>query len=120
MIYIQVSNFMRAIAQGGFINQSTAVEIYKNFSLEIGTASHRIATLPILMSTIFALGQSAALLKISDSMASGSKDESKSVNPAPVDATPLVANSSGAKAEQGVGGTNVSLTGAVPAIATNA
>lgn len=120
MIYIQVSNFMRAIAQGGFINQSTAVEVYKNFSLEIGTASHLMATLPILMSTIFALGQSAALVKISDSMASGSKDESKSVNPAPVDATPLVTNSSVAKAEQGVGGTNVSLTGAVPAIATNA
>lgn len=120
MIYISVANFMRAIAQGGMINQSTAVEVYKNFSLEIGTASHLMATLPILMSTIFALGESAALVKISDSMSSGSKDESKSVNPAPVDATPLVTNSSVAKAEQGIGGADVSMTGAIPAIAASA
>jgi len=120
MIYIQVANFLRAIAQNGFINQSTAVEVYKNFSLEIGTASHLMATLPILMSTIFALGQSAALVKISESMTSGSKDESKAVNPPPVDSAPLVTNSSVAKAEQGVGGTNLSLTGAIPAIATSA
>jgi conjugal transfer mating pair stabilization protein TraG len=120
MIYMKVANFMRALAQGGVINQSTAVEVYKNFSLEIGTASHLMAALPILMSTIFALGGSAAMVKISDSMTSGSKDESKSVNPAPVDSTPLVTNSSVAKAEQGVGGANVSLTGAIPAIATSA
>jgi conjugal transfer mating pair stabilization protein TraG len=120
MIYISVSNFMRAIAQNGFINQSTAVEVYKNFSLEVGTASHLMATLPILMSTIFALGESAALVKISDSMGSNSKDESKSVNPAPVDTAPLVTNSSVAKADQGVGSANISLTGALPAIATTA
>lgn len=120
MIYMSVANFMRTLAQGGVINQSTAVEVYKNFSLEIGTASHLMATLPILMSTIFALGESAALVKISDSMTSGSKDESKSVNPAPIDSTPLVTNSSVARAEQGVGGVDVSLTGAIPAIATSA
>lgn len=120
MTYMKVANFMRALSQGGVINQSTAVEVYKNFSLEIGTASHLMATLPILMSTIFALGESAALVKISDSMTSGSKDESKAVNPAPVDSTPLVTNSSVARAEQGVGGANVSLTGAIPAIATSA
>ncbi|WP_371765578.1 conjugal transfer protein TraG N-terminal domain-containing protein [Massilia sp.] len=120
MIYIKVSNFLEALSQSGFINQSTAVEVYKNFSLEIGTASHLMATLPILMSTIFALGESAALVKISESMGSGSKDESKAVNPAPVDSAPLVTNSSMARAEQGVGGTNVSMTGAIPAIATTA
>lgn len=120
MIYIKVSNFLEAISQNGYINQSTAVEVYKNFSLEIGTASHLMATLPILMSTIFALGESAALVKISDSMGSNSKDESKAVNPAPVDNAPLVTNSSMARAEQGVGGTNITMTGAIPAIATSA
>ena len=120
MTCMSVANFMRVLAQGGVINQSIAVEVYKNLSLEIGTASHLMATLPILMSTIFALGESAALVKISDSMASGSKDESKAVNPAPVDSMPLVTNSSVARAEQGVGGADVSLTGAIPAIATSA
>jgi conjugal transfer mating pair stabilization protein TraG len=120
MIYMSIANFMRTLSQGGVINQSTAVEVYKNFSLEIGTASHLMAALPILMSTIFALGESAALVKIADSMASGSKDESKAVNPAPVDSAPLVTNSSVAKAEQTVGGTDVSLNGAIPAIATSA
>lgn len=120
MTYIHVANFMRAIAQDGFINQATAVEVYKNFSLEVGTASNMMATLPILMSTIFALGQSAALVKVADKMTSNSKDESRSVNPAPVNMAPLVTNTSVAKAEQGVGGTNVALTGAVPAIAASA
>lgn len=120
MIYMKVSNFLRALSQDGVINQSMAVEVYKNFSLEIGTASALMATLPILMSTIFALGGSAAMVKISDAMTSGSKDQSKSVTPAPINNTPLLTNSSVAKAEQGIGGTNVSFTGAIPAVASSA
>jgi conjugal transfer mating pair stabilization protein TraG len=120
MTYISVSNFLNAIASGGVINQSTAVEAYKHFSLEIGTSSHLMATLPILMSTIFALGQSAALVKISDSMTSGSKDEGKATSPAPVDSVPLVTNSSVAKAEQGIGIADVAMTGAIPAMAMSA
>jgi conjugal transfer mating pair stabilization protein TraG len=120
MIYIQVANFMRALAQDGFINQSTAVEVYKHFSLEVGTASHLMATLPILMTTIFALGESAALVKISESMGSNTKDESQAANPPPVNSAPLVTNSSVAKAEQGIGGVDLSLNGAIPAIAASA
>jgi conjugal transfer mating pair stabilization protein TraG len=117
MIYISVSNFLQSVAQGGVINQAVAVEAYKNFSLQIGTASHLMATLPILMSTIFALGESAALVRISDSIGSNSKDVSQDVNPAPVNTVPLMTNSSVASAEQGVGGPTVSLNGAIPAAA---
>ncbi|MFS2023476.1 conjugal transfer protein TraG N-terminal domain-containing protein [Massilia sp. CT11-137] len=100
MMYISVSGFLRALAQGGVINQSNAVEVYKNFSLQIGTASHLMATLPILMSTIFALGQSAALVRLGESMGSGRKEDPKPVDPPPAGNAPAATGSSVAMAGQ--------------------
>jgi conjugal transfer mating pair stabilization protein TraG len=101
MMYISVSNFLRALAQGGVINQSNAVEVYKNFSLQIGTASHLMATLPILMSTIFALGESAALVRLGESMGSGRKeDDPRPADPPPASNAPAATGSSVAVAGQ--------------------
>ncbi|MFS2023473.1 conjugal transfer protein TraG N-terminal domain-containing protein [Massilia sp. CT11-137] len=100
MMYISVSGFLRALAQGGVINQSNAVEVYKNFSLQIGTASHLMATLPILMSTIFALGQSAALVRLGESMGSGRKEDPKPADPPPAGNVPAATGSSVAMAGQ--------------------
>lgn len=118
MIYSNVANFMTTIAQGGYLSQAVMVEVYKAFSLQIGTASHLIATLPILMTTIFALGESAAVVSIAKSMGSGGTKVSDSVAPAAVNSAPLVSNSSMATAKQGAGFNVTSGTGALNAVST--
>lgn len=119
MIYNTVANFMTTVAHAGYINQATAVEVYKNFSLQIGTASHLISTLPILMATIFALGESSAMVSISNSMGSNSTKESDAANPAAINNAPLVSNGSLSHATQGYGFTDNKATGALDAVSTS-
>ena len=68
MIYYNAGNFMASMGQGGFINQMSAGEIYRNFSMQIGAASAMMATLPVLMTTIFALSESAAVVSLGAKM----------------------------------------------------
>jgi conjugal transfer mating pair stabilization protein TraG len=122
MTYISVSNFLDAIAAGGRIDHSIAVEVYKHFAMAVGSATNVMATLPILMSTIFALGESAALVKIGDAMGSGAKEKDKDT-PAPVataHSVPAATSSSVATTEAGSGGTGVGMAGAIPGLAQNA
>lgn len=120
MIYNSVANFMTTVAQSGYITQAVAVEVYKNFSMKIGTASHLIATLPILMTTIFALGQSAALVKISDTMGSNSKKAGEAATPALINSAPMVQNTSMVNAVQGINGSVSKASGAIDGIASSA
>jgi len=72
IIYTQISNFMAEVSQAGVLNQMMAGQLYRNFSMQLGTASALMAGLPILMSTIFVLGESAAAVAIANSI--GGKD----------------------------------------------
>lgn len=119
MIYNAVANFMSNIAQAGYLSQVQSVEIYKMFSLKVGTASHLMATLPVLMTTIFALGQTSAMVKISDSMSSNSKSTGEAAVPPATNAAPLVSNASMASASQGVLHSKVALTGSTDGVATS-
>ena len=119
MIYNTVANFMTTISQSGYISQAVAVEVYKHFSLQIGTASHLIATLPILMTTIFALGESAALVSISNTMGSNSKAVSEAANPPAINTAPLLHNGSMAEGKQGDGFYVKKATGALDAVSTS-
>lgn len=120
LVYNAVANFMTTIAQGGYLTQVQAVEVYKMFSLKVGTASHLMATLPVLMTTIFALGQTASMVKIADSMGANSKQPAEVAVPPAAHTAPLVANSSMANAAQGVSFSKVALTGATDAVSTSA
>lgn len=119
LVYNAVANFMTTIAQGGYLTQVQAVEVYKMFSLKVGTASHLMATLPVLMTTIFALGQTASMVKIADSMGSNSKGPAEAAVPPATHTAPLVANSSMANAAQGVSFSKVAMTGATDAVSTS-
>lgn len=119
MIYNAVANFMTTIAQGGYLTQVQAVEVYKMFSLKVGTASHLIATLPVLMTTIFALGQTASMVKIADSMMSNSKGASDAATPQASSSAPLVTNSSMASASQGILFSKVAATGSTDGVSTS-
>ncbi|WP_287027794.1 hypothetical protein [Herbaspirillum sp.] len=103
MMYSSVASFMSSIAQNGYISQAATVEVYKNFSMKIGTASFLMASLPILMTTIFGLGTSAAMVRISDSMASRSNKVGDAAAPAAIDTPPVIRQSSPINTQQGIG-----------------
>ena len=84
MIYYNAGNFMASLAQGGFINQMSAAEIYRNFSMQIGTASALMATLPVLMTTIFALSESAAIVSLGGKMSGGDHFDEKLLAPSAI------------------------------------
>jgi len=64
MIYISIANFCQGIANGGVISLAENVAVYKELSFQVGSASHMMASLPVLMGMIFALGESAALVNV--------------------------------------------------------
>lgn len=115
MIYQTISNFLSVLTKAQMLSPALAVEAYKMFSLKVGTASHIMSALPILMSTIFALGQSAALVKISDKMSSNTTRVGESASPPASNAVPLLNNSSVATAKQTGSGAVASITGHMPA-----
>lgn len=105
MICVNIANFMASIAQGGYISQATAISIYKELSLQVGTGSHIMASLPVIMSTIFALGGAHALTASVSSKVG--TDTGKGAAPAPIETGPMVRSSPMFTAEQGPGGAAV-------------
>lgn len=116
MICMNIANFMASIAQGGYISQATAIAIYKELSLQIGTGSHIMASLPVIMSMIFALGEAHALTATMSPKVGS--ETSKAAAPAAVETGPMVRSSPMFTAEQGPGGAAVVKgTGALSAFA---
>lgn len=113
MICIQVANFLDSIAQGGYINQSTAIEAYKQFGIQVGTASHIMASLPVLLSMIFALGASSAMVTVAQGMTPKGTDVGTGMVPRAMNAAPLVNSSAMANVSQGNGFNVYRATGAL-------
>lgn len=67
MMYIKVSDFLAGITQGGVLSQALAVEAYRQFSVQIGLSSNLMASLPVLMTLIFGMGESSALTSVANS-----------------------------------------------------
>jgi len=89
MIYYNAGNFMASLVQGGIINQMSASEIYRNFSMQIGTASALMATLPVLMTTIFALSESAAIVSLGGKMSGGDHFDEKLLAPSAISSSAM-------------------------------
>lgn len=119
MIYITVANFLTSITQGGYLSQALATEAYKELSLQIGTASHIMASLPILMSMIFMLGGGAAMVSVANNLNPKEKSTVDSVSPSVMAATPLISQSSMAQLTHGSGWSDMKQTGALPSAASN-
>ena len=64
IIYSQVSTFIASIQAGGYLTQSTALAAYKEFSMQVGTASQLMGSLPGIMSLLFMLGGSSGITHI--------------------------------------------------------
>lgn len=119
MICISVADFMNAIRQGGYISQAETVAIYKELSLQIGTGSHIMASLPVLMSMIFALGESAALVSVAKEVQPESKETSRAGAPEAISAAPMVSQRSMAQLSMGDGFSDLSMSGARAAVSTS-
>lgn len=115
MLAIHTSNFLTTIANGGYLSQSQALEVYKHFAMEIGASSSMMASLPSILSIIFALSGASALAnhvpqpKVGEGVANN-------VSPRLSNEAPLVKKSGVGTAELGGGFAVTKLNGAADAL----
>lgn len=117
MVYTQVASFMRSISQGGYIAHAQMGEVYKEFSMKIGTASQMMSQLPILMTTIFGLGAGASMVKISDSMGSHTNKVGDVTTPTAIESAPFIRQGSAVQAQQGLNSATITPAGSLSAAA---
>ena len=119
MIYYNVGNFMASMGQGGVINQMTAAEIYRNFSMQIGAASALMATLPVLMTTIFALSESAAIVNLGGKMSGADHFDERVLAPSSVANSAMVKSGEIMSSSLQMGGGAINkMTGAFDGVAS--
>lgn len=120
MLSIEVANFLQAIRQGGWISQASTFAAYKELSLQIGVGSHMMASLPVLMSIIFGLGQSSAMTSVAATIAPKSHDTTDNIAPAPAATRPMFENSSIGHATQLANGQAIQkMNGALDAVSAS-
>ena len=115
MLTMQFSNFMTSIAQGGFLSPAAIHSAYKELSLQVGVGSHIMASLPVLMSMIFALGEAAGLASVAAEVNPKGNETGKAETPSPVDQAPLMRATSPTTLRQGNGWNSVEEEGFVGA-----
>ncbi len=116
MIYIQIANFCQGIANGGVISLAENVAIYKELSFQIGSASHMMASLPVIMGMIFALGESAALVNVGTNIAPKANAVADSVTPVANKQEAIFSNSGLGGAKHTPEASVTALNGAMPMI----
>jgi len=119
LLAIHTSNFLTSISNGGYLSQSQALEVYKHFAMEIGSASSMMASLPSIMSIIFALGGASALAHHVPAAKAGDgvKDN---IAPRVANDAPILQKSSMAVGEMGSNFANIRHTGATQAVSSTA
>jgi conjugal transfer mating pair stabilization protein TraG len=121
MLSIDVANFLQSLRQGGWISQASTLAAYKQLSLQIGVGSHIMASLPVLMSLIFGLGESSAMTSVATTIAPKSHETADNVAPAPSVTRPMFENSSVGRATQLPNGqANLAMNGALEAVSSSA
>ncbi|WP_260429061.1 conjugal transfer protein TraG N-terminal domain-containing protein [Burkholderia sp. Bp9015] len=120
MISIDIANFLQALRQGGWLSQATTYAAYKELSLQIGVGSHIMASLPVLMSIIFSLGESSAMTSVASTISPRSKETVDNVAPAPQVTRPMFEGGPvGTISQLGHGAGKLAMTGSVDAVSTS-
>lgn len=120
MISIDIANFLQALRQGGWLSQATTYAAYKELSLQIGVGSHIMASLPVLMSIIFSLGESSAMTSVASTISPRSKETVDNVAPAPQATRPMFEGGPvGTISQLGHGAGKLAMTGSVDAVSTS-
>lgn len=115
IIYNQVSVMLQDLrAASGMLTQAQTWNAYRAISMKVGAASSIMAAIPVLMTSIFALGESAAAVSIAGTMSGKDRFQEKDV------AAPITNNknaqmliSPGDKAEIGASGYVYKAMGAI-------
>ncbi|MCX4176667.1 MULTISPECIES: type VI secretion protein [Paraburkholderia] len=89
MICISYANFLNELRQGGWLSHAVTFAAYKELSLQIGTGSHIMASLPVLMSVIFGLGESSAMTNVGSSISPKSTEVAENLAPRPESTAPM-------------------------------
>jgi conjugal transfer mating pair stabilization protein TraG len=89
MLTMQFANFMNSVSQGGVLSPAAIHNAYKELSLQVGVGSHIMASLPVLMSMIFALGEAAGLASVAAEVTPKGNETGKAEAPSPVDSAPF-------------------------------
>jgi conjugal transfer mating pair stabilization protein TraG len=90
MLTMQFSNFMNSISQGGYLSPAAIHSAYKELSLQVGVGSHIMASLPVLMSMIFALGEAAGMASVAAEVNPKGNETGKAEAPSPIESAPLM------------------------------
>ena len=90
MLTMQFANFMNSVSQGGYLSPAAIHSAYKELSLQVGVGSHIMASLPVLMSMIFALGEAAGLANVAAEVTPKGNETGKAEAPSPVESAPLM------------------------------
>ena len=93
MMYISISNFINGLASGGVLTQTQNVAVYKELSFQIASASHMMASLPVLMGMIFAIGESAALVNVASTTQPRNENVRDTISPKIAEQSPVISNS---------------------------
>ena len=118
MLCVSLANFFQSVRQGGYIAPAEAITIYKELSLQIGTGSHIMSSLPVLMSTIFAFSEARAMASVVASGSPKSEAVSSNATPALQASAPAFANKPMSSIQQIAGGGSVlTNAGALPSVA---
>lgn len=81
MMYVTVSNFTTSLAGGGVITQAQAPTLYKELSIQIGSASNLMASLPIIMGMIFAISEFSTMGRVASKVSPSGSDVRDSATP---------------------------------------
>ena len=119
MIFRTLASFFESLTQGAWLTQNLTVEAYKEMSLQIGVASHLMASLPVLLSIIFGLSASKAMSSVATSMLPKENATADAASPQMLQATPLVGQGSAAQVTHYPGGADIKTAGGLPAIASD-
>ncbi len=104
MLTMQFSNFVHSISQGGYLSPAAIHSAYKELSLQVGVGSHLMASLPVLMSAIFALGEAAAVASVAAEVTPKGDETGKAEAPSPIETAPLMRATSPTTLRQFEGG----------------
>ena len=120
MMYISISNFINGLASGGVLTQAQNVAVYKELSFQIASASHMMASLPVLMGMIFAIGESAALVNVASTTQPRNENVRDTVSPKVAEQSPVISNSGFASNTIGPDIGRTTMNGASEQISANA
>lgn len=116
MICINVAKFVQSTSGIQPLIHSQASSFYRELSLQIGVGSHIMASLPVLMGTIFSLGAASAISGTMKGPASSSDQTTNNAAPKATEGAPLLSQTSMATSKQGVGGNETSFNGSIGAV----